>query len=295
MAAYVITGPTSGYGYRTALELAKHGTVVLVGRDAQKLAAVKAEIERRAGSAAPVVCDMTDLASVKRAATEIAGLRLPIAGLVNNAGVMDMRGAKTARGWDKSFATNHLGPFTLTEALIPHLPDGATVLFVVSAVEDPERKQAKMSGFRGGRYISAEASARGEWEPGGAKPTGYDAYATSKQCNLATVLAFARQTPRLKFIAVEPGFSTGTGLGRDANLVLRILSKTLFAPLVLLIKGSTTPRRAAAVIAHAVINASGETGAYLGERGQRMRGSRRVSDPAFQDRVVAETRALLRA
>ena len=30
---YVITGPTSGIGHKTALELAKHGTVVLVGRD----------------------------------------------------------------------------------------------------------------------------------------------------------------------------------------------------------------------------------------------------------------------
>ncbi len=30
--AYVITGPTSGIGHKTALELAKHGTVVLVGR-----------------------------------------------------------------------------------------------------------------------------------------------------------------------------------------------------------------------------------------------------------------------
>ncbi|MEW9702880.1 hypothetical protein [Paenibacillus sp. SI8] len=33
--AWIITGPTSGIGRRTALELAKHGTVVLVGRFAQ--------------------------------------------------------------------------------------------------------------------------------------------------------------------------------------------------------------------------------------------------------------------
>src|ERR1700691_2489757 len=35
--AYIITGPTSGIGRATALELAKHGTVVLVGRDPRKL------------------------------------------------------------------------------------------------------------------------------------------------------------------------------------------------------------------------------------------------------------------
>jgi short-subunit dehydrogenase len=35
--AFIITGPTSGIGRSTALELAKHATVVLVGRDRGKL------------------------------------------------------------------------------------------------------------------------------------------------------------------------------------------------------------------------------------------------------------------
>jgi hypothetical protein len=55
---------------------------------------------------------------------------------------------------------------------VPHLPDGANVVFVASAVEDPERKPAKAVGFRGGRYIFPEASARGEWKPGGATQPG---------------------------------------------------------------------------------------------------------------------------
>ena len=77
----------------------------------------------------------------------------------------------------------------------------------------PSAGQPKMAGFRGSRYISAEASARGEWEPGGSKMPGADAYATSKQCNLATALEFAREIPRLRFNAVEPGFNPATGLG----------------------------------------------------------------------------------
>jgi NAD(P)-dependent dehydrogenase (short-subunit alcohol dehydrogenase family) len=40
--AYIITGPTSGIGLATAFELAKHGTVVLVGRDRGKLSKVQA-------------------------------------------------------------------------------------------------------------------------------------------------------------------------------------------------------------------------------------------------------------
>jgi hypothetical protein len=47
------------------------------------------------------------------------------------------------------------------------------------------------------------------------------------------------------------------------------------------------------VLTRAVLNERGETGVYDDERGQPMRGSPLVHDPKFQDRVVAETRALL--
>jgi NAD(P)-dependent dehydrogenase (short-subunit alcohol dehydrogenase family) len=291
--AYVITGPTSGIGRATTLEVIKHGKVVLVGRDREKLYQLQKEAERKGGHAVSVVCDLSDLASVRRAATEIIALDLPIVGLLNNAGIFPIRVTKNALGWDNAFATNHVGPFVLTEALIPYLPDGANVVFVASGVEDPERKPAKMVGFRGGRYISAEASARGEWEPGGSKMAGADAYATSKQCTLATALAFARETPRLRFNAVEPGFSPATGLVRDANVFLRVMSKyvlSLFAPHI---KYWSTPKLAAPMIAKLLLNESGETGIYYDEKGQPMLGSAQVRDPKFQDRVVSETRALL--
>lgn len=103
---------------------------------------------------------MSDVKSVRRAAAEIVTLGLPLAGLLNNAGIMPNRPGRSAQGWDTAFATNHLGPFAFTEALIPHLPDGANVVFTCSGGGDPERKPAVTAGFRGGRYISAEASAR---------------------------------------------------------------------------------------------------------------------------------------
>ena len=296
--AYIITGPTSGIGRATALALARHGTVVLVGRDRGKLDEVQKIITRKRQHAVSVVCDLSDLASVRRAAAEIAALRLPLAGLINNAGIMQMRATKNARGWDMTFATNHLGPFVLTEALVPHLPDGANVVFVVSAVEDPERKPAVAAGFRGARYVSAEASARGEWKPGGSPKPGFDAYATSKQCNLATALAFARETPRLHFNAVEPGVNLATSLGhRDVNGFVRFLSKRILPPLVPLfmpfMSFLSTPKHAARVIIKILTDTSGRTGIYYNEHGRPMQGSPLVRDPKFQDRVVAETRALL--
>jgi NAD(P)-dependent dehydrogenase (short-subunit alcohol dehydrogenase family) len=292
--AYIVTGPTSGIGRATALELARHGAIVLVGRDPGKLSEVQKAIARNGGQAVSVVCDLSDMASVQRAAQDIVALDRPIAGLLNNAGIMQTRATQNALGWDMTFATDHLGPFALTEALMPHLPDGANVVFVASGVEDPERKLARTAGFRGGRYISAEASARGEWMPGGSKIPGGDAYATSKQCTLATALQFAREKPRLRFNAVEPGFNPGTSLGqRDVNPLVRFLARFVFGPIAPLIKGGSTSKRAGRVITQVLIDGSGQSGIYYDERGRPMQGSAQVHDPDFTARIVAETRALL--
>lgn len=298
--AYIITGPTSGIGRSAALELARHGALVLVGRNRQKLEELRAVLKRRGHQSFAVVCDLSDIAKVRCAAVEILALGLPIAGLLNNAGIMQTRPTKTPLGWDSTFATNHLGPFALTEALVPSLPDGAEVLFVASAVEDPERKPAVAVGFRGGRYISAEASALGEWMPGGAKRPGFDAYATSKQAILAAAMAFARQNSRLRFNAVEPGVSPSTGLGAsDAGAAVRFLQRfvvPIIVPLLMpFVKILSTPKRAARVITKIMTDGSGRTGVYYDEGGHAMQGSALVRDPSFQDRVVAETRALLAA
>ena len=294
---YIVTGPTSGIGRITALKLADRGTVVLVGRDRKKLDEVQKTIEQKRQHAVSVVCDLSDISSVRRAAAEIIALDLPFAGLLNNAGIMPLRAKKNALGWDMTFTTNHLGPFALTEALVPHLPDGANVVFIASGVEDPERKPAMSAGFRGGRYVSAESSARGKWKPGGSASPGFDAYATSKQCTLATVMVFARETPRLHFNAVEPGFNPTTGLGRDASAAVRFLvaciAPLVVPPLIPFMPFLSTPDRAGRMITNVLLDTAGRTGLYYDQSGHPMLGSTLVRDPRFQERVVAETRALL--
>ena len=47
------------------------------------------------------------------------------------------------------------------------------------------------------------------------------------------------------------------------------------------------------MITKILIDASDQTGVYYDEGGHPMQGSALVRDPEFQDRVVAETRALL--
>ena len=136
-------------------------------------------------------------------------------------------------------------------------------------------------------------AALGDGQPGGSAKPGYDAYATSKQGNLATVLAFARDVPRLRFNAVEPGLNPGTGLGRDANPAVQFVAKYLVAPWASLIPSWSTPKLAASVITRVLTDQSDATGVYYDENGKPMRASKQVSDPAFNHRVVAETRDFL--
>ena len=291
--AYVITGPTSGIGRLTAFEIAKHGVVILVGRDQAKLQQTQKAIGRAGGEAVSVVCDLSVLTSARNAALQIIDLRLPIAGVLNNAGIFPHAATKSAAGIDLAFATNHLGPFVFTETLIPNLEDGTTVVFVASGVEDPERKPAKAVGFRGGRYISAAASARGEWKAEGSKMPGADAYATSKQCNLASMMVLARENPRLRINAYEPGFTPNTGLGGDSGFLLGLVRKhvlPLFAPHL---KYWNTPEQAAKIATKVLLNDTKQTGIYYDEQGEPMNASVQVSDPNFASRVVDETREFL--
>ena len=68
----------------------------------------------------------------------------------------------------------------------------------------------------------------------------------------------------------------------------------LLVPLLMpFLKILSTPKRAARVITKILVDASGQTGVYYDQGGRPWLGSALVRDPAFQDRVVAETRALL--
>ena len=263
--------------------------MALVGRNADKLAAVQRQIGHGGGSATSVIADVL---SARQAATEVAALELPVRGVLNNAGIMLSKPAQSRQGWELTFVTNHLGPLAFTDALVPALADGTNVVFITSAVEDPERKPAVRAGFRGSRYLSAAAAARGEYQPGGSSRPGMDAYATSKQGNLAAAFSLAEEHPRLRFRAIEPGVNPASNLGSDVPPALHMLARVL-SPALSLLPHFTTPKRAARVIVRIVTDPSDASGVYYDENGHPMSGSTQINDPAYADRYIAESRKLL--
>ncbi|HZF12268.1 MAG TPA: SDR family oxidoreductase [Thermoanaerobaculia bacterium] len=83
----VITGGGSGIGRATALRLARDGArVVLVGRTAAKLEAVRREVEALGGSVTVHALDIADLAAVQSMVQDVLARFQRIDVLVNNAG-----------------------------------------------------------------------------------------------------------------------------------------------------------------------------------------------------------------
>lgn len=125
----VVTGASAGIGREAAKVLAAQGwRVIATGRNAARCAEAEAEIAAAAsGPAATFLCaDLSLLAEVRRLAGEIAALTPRIDLLANNAGGMPARFEMTSEGFEASFAGNHLGPFLLTQLLLPLLRAAAS-------------------------------------------------------------------------------------------------------------------------------------------------------------------------
>ncbi|WP_043970354.1 SDR family NAD(P)-dependent oxidoreductase [Novosphingobium sp. P6W] len=124
----VVTGASSGIGREVAKALAALGWHVIgTGRDPARIAAAKDEIAARSrtGQVDMIRADLSLLASARDTARQIAALTDRVDLLVNNAGGMVSEMVMTSEGLEANFAGNHLGPFVLTNALLPLLRTAA--------------------------------------------------------------------------------------------------------------------------------------------------------------------------
>lgn len=118
----VVTGASSGIGKEAAKALAAQGwRVIGVGRDPERTAAAEREIRAASstGEVDMIGADLSLMADAKRAAREIGALTDRIHVLINNAGGMAKAKVVTSEGLEQNFAGNHLGPFLLTNRLLP--------------------------------------------------------------------------------------------------------------------------------------------------------------------------------
>ena len=123
----LITGANKGIGLETARQLGQQNITVLLGaRDSRKGETAAERLRKEGIDAHPIVIDVSDPESIRKAAIQVERDfgRLDI--LVNNAGVMtDERTKKVSEQsletWRETFATNVFGLIATTNAFLPLL------------------------------------------------------------------------------------------------------------------------------------------------------------------------------
>ncbi len=141
-ATILVTGATDGLGKRVARELSGKGaTVLLHGRNGERLEATLEDIRRETGSErlGSYLADLSSLAQVRALADRILADQVRLDVLINNAGVIVRERKESEDGFELTFAVNYLAHFLLTSLLLPLLRGSAParIVNVASAGQSP--------------------------------------------------------------------------------------------------------------------------------------------------------------
>ncbi|KAL0078580.1 retinol dehydrogenase 12 [Phycomyces blakesleeanus] len=120
----IVTGANDGIGKESAIDLAKrNATVIIACRDSEKSRQALEDIRLASGSDKVTLeyVDFASLQSVKDFYTAFIATHKNLHLLINNAGVFNTTRKETVDGFEGTFGVNHVGPFLLTELLLPTL------------------------------------------------------------------------------------------------------------------------------------------------------------------------------
>lgn len=192
----LITGATSGIGFHTARALASMGARVLVtGRDeARGRAALdRLRLEARHDRVAFLAVDHSTVGGNRDLAERVLQRVDRLDVLVNNVGAIHARRQETEDGYEATLAMNFLGPFVLTDVLMPLLLESAParVVNVVSSAYSMWKRDPFEDLAAKQRYV------------------GIEAYAHSKLLNILWTFALARRLEGSGVVAnaVNPGMA----------------------------------------------------------------------------------------
>jgi len=208
----LVTGSTSGLGKATAFALARQHTTVILGcRDRQRGEAVLAEI-KAVSSTTHVDLLLLDLSvqhSIRTAVREFENRYDHLDVLINNAAVFTRARTLTADGYETMFATNHLGPFLLTNLLLERLQAA------------PQARILTMTPPLATRIAFEDLQAERSFRA-------LQAFRVSKGCNLyfTSELAHRLAGTTITVNAIYPGL-VKTALMREAPAPLRWLNSVL--------------------------------------------------------------------
>lgn len=210
---FLVTGATEGIGKAAVTNFAKRGaTVTLIGRNKEKTERVVDELKAASGNhnLDCLICDLSRLADVRRAAEDFKAKHGRLDVLVNNAGATFKSPVIGPDGFELTFALNHLSHFQLTHSLFDLIRQtpGARVVSTSSGMQ-----------ARGALDLQKT--------PTSLEGPGWRAYATSKLANILFTKELQRRLEGTTATAncFEPGTvrtqfgAFGSDLGFLMNLV----------------------------------------------------------------------------
>ena len=175
--------------------------------------------------------DLANLDSVRAFAGSVEERRMgrPIDVLILNAAVgANPSNSVTAQGYEVTFAVNHLAHYLLLRLLMPALAPDARVVITTSNTHDPRTSPVSP------RHADAERLAHPQTDPQYERPSrvsAFRAYASSKLCNVLTARALATsplaRDRGITVVAYNPGFTPGTGLGRNLPMPQRVMMQVI--------------------------------------------------------------------
>lgn len=135
----LVTGANSGVGKEIALALAKNGAhIIMVCRNAEKGRLALEEIKTKSGSQTIdlLIADLSVQAEIRQLAKTVHERYANLNVLINNAGVVLKEKKFSVDGIEMTLATNHLGPFLLTNLLLDLLQKNAParIITISSAI-----------------------------------------------------------------------------------------------------------------------------------------------------------------
>src|ERR1700736_1912032 len=240
----VITGATGAIGSATAALLAPHGArLLLLSRPSDRLDGLVERLDRD-DRVSSVEVDLSSLASVRMAARQITRTVSHVDALINTAAVFTTEYQQTKEGFELMLATNHLGPFLLTNLLRDRLAGAGRVITITA----PSSTHVDMD-----QLISKD-----QFKP-------LRTFGATKAANLMFTFELARRAKRWDVLAnaYHPG-PVRSELMRKASRPVRLLTRLVSRP----------PTRAAEDLADLVTSpAFGRTTGWL------FKGERRIDPP----------------
>jgi len=245
----VITGASSGIGAAAATALASLGAeLAIVGRNPERTRAVAASV-----GGTPFLADFDHLDDVRALASALQERYDRIDVLANNAGGLVKKRAITPDGFERTFQSNHLAPFLLTNLLLPVLHrSNARVISTASVANLFGRLDLGDLGFERRAWLA-----------------GWPAYGTSKIETILFIEELARRTG-LEAYSFHPGY-VATSFGAD-NALIR------FAAAISARKIGLRPSQGAAPLIH--LASVRDTGVPSGTYFDRLRAHGRVQKRA---------------